>query len=198
MGLLPLAGNRERLSAYAGLQRFLLVASVIIAVVVLVVNIRGVSEPPPSGSLVLDVPALLGDCSCSCVDAAVLLAGAQGQAGPVHSVMAPKSKSPFLGVWRITEMEQWDLGYIDLDGPGFIKFEKSGSGALRFGAVEADLDCTMESEATQGRLEFSFEGRGFDADPCSGRGWAEVRTGELHGKLFIHRGDHSWFKAVRP
>ena len=43
---------RERLSAYAGLQRFLLAASVIIAVVVVVVNTRGLSEPPNAGALV--------------------------------------------------------------------------------------------------------------------------------------------------
>lgn len=43
---------RGRLSAYAGLQRFLLAASVLIAAVVLVVNVRGVSEPPAPGSLV--------------------------------------------------------------------------------------------------------------------------------------------------
>lgn len=44
--------SRERLSAYAGLQRFLLAASVIIAVVVVVVNTRGLSEPPTPGALV--------------------------------------------------------------------------------------------------------------------------------------------------
>lgn len=38
--------NRERLAAYAGLQRFLLAASAIIALVVVVVNNRGLSEPP--------------------------------------------------------------------------------------------------------------------------------------------------------
>jgi hypothetical protein len=44
--------SRERLTAYAGLQRFLLMASVIIAVVVVVVNDRGLSEPPAPGALV--------------------------------------------------------------------------------------------------------------------------------------------------
>ncbi len=44
--------SQGHLSAFAGLQRFLLVESVIIAVVVLVVNLRGVSEPPAPGALV--------------------------------------------------------------------------------------------------------------------------------------------------
>jgi hypothetical protein len=43
---------QDQLSAYAGLQRFLLAASVIITLVVVVVNSRGVSEPPTPGALV--------------------------------------------------------------------------------------------------------------------------------------------------
>ena len=44
--------SRKQLSAYAGLQRFLLAASVIIALVIAVVNGRGLSEPPTPGALV--------------------------------------------------------------------------------------------------------------------------------------------------
>lgn len=44
--------RRDKLKAYAGLQRFLLATSVIIALVVVVANRRGVSEPPTSGALV--------------------------------------------------------------------------------------------------------------------------------------------------
>jgi hypothetical protein len=44
--------RRERLSAYGGLQRFLTAASVIIAVVVWVVNSRGLSESPTPGAMV--------------------------------------------------------------------------------------------------------------------------------------------------
>jgi len=44
--------SRERLSAYAGLQRFLIAASVVIALVVWVVNTRGLSEPPTPGAMV--------------------------------------------------------------------------------------------------------------------------------------------------
>jgi len=44
--------SRERLSVYAGLQRFLASATVVIALVVVVVNERGVSQPPAPGALV--------------------------------------------------------------------------------------------------------------------------------------------------
>lgn len=49
---LYLWGRRARLSAYAGIQRFLLLASVLIVVVVWVVNVRGASAPPAPGTLV--------------------------------------------------------------------------------------------------------------------------------------------------
>ena len=44
--------RRERLRAYAGLQWFLLAASVIIAVVTWVMHTRGVAEQPTRGALV--------------------------------------------------------------------------------------------------------------------------------------------------
>jgi hypothetical protein len=44
--------GRGQLIAYVAIQRFLLAASVIMAAVVAVVNIRGLSEPPTSGALV--------------------------------------------------------------------------------------------------------------------------------------------------
>jgi len=44
--------RREHLSAYAGLQRFLLAVSLVIALVVVVLNGRGVPEPPVPGNLV--------------------------------------------------------------------------------------------------------------------------------------------------
>ena len=49
---LSLWRRREHLNAYAGLQRYLLAASLIIALVVVVLNGRGVSEPPIPGALV--------------------------------------------------------------------------------------------------------------------------------------------------
>jgi len=44
--------GREKLTAYVGMQRFLCATSLIIALVVAVVNGRGVSEPPAPGALV--------------------------------------------------------------------------------------------------------------------------------------------------
>lgn len=109
----------------------------------------------------------------------------------------PKLLNPFIGMWRIVEMEQWDKGYIDLEGPGFIKFDKAGNGHFRFGAVQGDLDCRVENYAETKRIEFSWEGNN-DADPACGRGWAVLVNGALRGHLFFHRGDESSFRATRP
>ena len=109
----------------------------------------------------------------------------------------PKSKSPFAGTWRIAEMELWGKDYIDLEGPGFIKFDSKGNGFLRFGAVEADLDCRVEGSAGRSRIEFSLEGNN-ESDPACGRGWAMLENGMLQGRLFFHRGDESSFRAIRP
>ncbi|MEE8576065.1 MAG: hypothetical protein V3T31_02310 [candidate division Zixibacteria bacterium] len=44
--------------------------------------------------------------------------------------------SPYLGKWKITEMEQWDLNYIDLVVPGYIEFEEGRDGSFQFGTVK--------------------------------------------------------------
>ena len=45
------------------------------------------------------------------------------------------------GRWRITGMEMWDQGAIDLVQPGFIEFGGDGLGQFGFIAVNGELDC---------------------------------------------------------
>jgi len=106
------------------------------------------------------------------------------------------TKSQYTGTWHITEMDCWDADYINLVVPGYISIDRDGHGFMQFGAVEADLDCRIEDLSTQQRLEFSFQG--FDeGDPISGRGWVTVSGSEMTGRIFIHHGDESGFKAVK-
>lgn len=49
-------------------------------------------------------------------------------------------------------------------------------------------------EIIKQRLEFSWDGNA-EMDNVNGRGWAEIRDGELYGKLYFYGGDKSWFKA---
>lgn len=47
----------------------------------------------------------------------------------------PASAKPFLGRWRIVEMDLWDNDYLDLIEPAFIQFDVE-DGAFVFGAVK--------------------------------------------------------------
>jgi len=110
--------------------------------------------------------------------------------------MGAKRTNPFLGRWRIVEMEQWERDYIDLVVPGYIEFEKDNLGSFQFGTVQGQLDCRVETHGVGNRIEFSWEGQN-DNDPGCGRGWAEVRDGQLYGRLYLHLGDDSSFKATK-
>lgn len=106
-----------------------------------------------------------------------------------------KASAPFIGRWRIVEMEQWDHEFIYLEGPGHITFAKGGNGSFHFGAVQGYLDCRVEELAEGQRVQFSWMGND-EMDPVFGRGWAVLRNGELHGHLYFHLGDDSSFRAV--
>ena len=103
-------------------------------------------------------------------------------------------KTPFIGSWRIVEMEQWDQDFVDLVSPGHITFTRGGRGELHFGAVDATLD--WRADATANRVDFSFEG--FDeGDEVSGRGWADLSGENLTGRIAFHLGDESGFVAEK-
>ena len=99
------------------------------------------------------------------------------------------------GRWRIVEMEVWDREAVDLLGPAFIEIKADGHGTFRFIAVEGWMDVRdVEREGRPG-IEFSWEGND-ECDPASGRGWATVAPdGSLEGRLFLHLGEDSWFRA---
>jgi hypothetical protein len=108
----------------------------------------------------------------------------------------PRSNNSFVGKWRIVEMEVWDRDYIDLVVPGHITFDRDLDGSFQFGTVRGWLDCRIEQIGKNERIEFSWEGFS-DADQGCGRGWALIRGDELHGRLYIHAGDDSSFRAQR-
>ena len=105
-------------------------------------------------------------------------------------------KNKYIGKWRIREMEHWDQNFIDLDVPGYFLFEKDKSGHFQFVAIEGEIDYRIEEVGEVERIEFSWVGHD-EGDPVSGRGWAVIDGNELHGKIYFHMGDGSWFKAKR-
>ncbi len=104
-------------------------------------------------------------------------------------------KNPFAGPWRIVWMSGWDQDYVDMEVPGHITFEIGHSGSFQFGLVQGQIDYRIDRR--HDHIEFTWDG--FDeGDELAGRGDAEIVDGELHGHLFIHLGDDSAFRAVRP
>jgi hypothetical protein len=114
-------------------------------------------------------------------------------------VVAPPARTTpadFRGCWRIESMEVWDREAIDTMGPAFIYFEGSG-GTFRFICVEGDLDCEFGQRGGRPLVQWSWNGQD-EMDPASGRGWAVLmEDGTLEGKIFIHHGDSSDFKASK-
>jgi hypothetical protein len=104
--------------------------------------------------------------------------------------------NPYLGTWRIIEMEQWDQDYIDLVVPGYFAFREDNLGEFQFGTVHGEIDYRVEPYQGTERLEFSWEGED-EMDPVSGRGWAIIEDGQPQGRLYFHEGDESGFVAAK-
>jgi hypothetical protein len=107
-----------------------------------------------------------------------------------------KRINPYLGRWRIIEMEMWDLDYVDLVNEGNFTFGDDGIGNFEFGAIKAETDYSIEKFGNTERVDFSFEGYD-EYDPVSGRGWVIIENDILSGKIFFHAGDDSEFKAKK-
>src|SRR5687768_5610063 len=100
------------------------------------------------------------------------------------------------GRWRIVEMELWDRDAVDLLGPAFIEIGSDGFGSFRFIAVDGRMDVRAVRRDGLPGIEFSWDGND-ECDPASGRGWAVLSDdGSLSGRIFLHGGDDSAFRAV--
>jgi hypothetical protein len=107
---------------------------------------------------------------------------------------ARDARSPLVGRWRITWMEQWDQSFVDAEVEGYIRFDRDGSGEFQFGYVHGNISYQMTEHNERPAVVFTFEGND-EMDPCSGRGWAFRKGDRIGGKLVFHGGDASKFKA---
>ena len=105
-----------------------------------------------------------------------------------------KKLNPYLGKWRIVEMELWDQEFIDMETDGYFHFEKDEMGKCQFGLVQGQIDYRIEKIDGIERAEFSWEGQD-ENDDATGRGWAIIKNNHLEGRFYFHLGDDSWFKA---
>lgn len=117
---------------------------------------------------------------------------------PTEVVAEESRKTPpaLLGTWRITEMEVWAQDAFDLVGSAQLTFEENALGNFGFIAVEGSMDCRFDEKDGKPLVEFSWSGAD-ENDPACGRGWALVAGNVMTGRLYIHCGDDSGFKAER-
>ncbi len=93
-------------------------------------------------------------------------------------------------------MDEWDVDYVDEEGPAFIKFGADQMGEFRFGLTSGTIDYRITERGGQPAVEWTWEGMD-EMDPCTGRGWAILEGNELHGMIFFHQGDNSGFVVKR-
>ncbi|OGB27755.1 MAG: hypothetical protein A3I66_07810 [Burkholderiales bacterium RIFCSPLOWO2_02_FULL_57_36] len=106
--------------------------------------------------------------------------------------MTTSKRNPFSGQWRIVWMDVWGQDYVDMEVPGHFTFGKNGIGDFQFGLVQGQMDYRIDGK----RVEFSWDGMD-ECDEVSGRGFAEIVENELRGRIYIHLGDDSAFRAVK-
>lgn len=108
----------------------------------------------------------------------------------------PPRNAIVVGAWRLDSMELWDRGYLDLEVPAHITFDRDGLGSFQFGAVRGWIDYRLGVMGEAVRVELSWEGFN-DSDASCGRAWATVTDGRLEGRFYLHNGDDSAFTATR-
>lgn len=106
------------------------------------------------------------------------------------------ARRPFIGEWRITDMELWDRDDLDLLGPAHLTLDGRGQGSMGFLAIQASVDYRPGARDGLPAVEFSFDGND-EGDRVSGRGWAILAEHTLRGRVFFHEGDESAFSATR-
>ena len=68
-------------------------------------------------------------------------------------------------------MELWERDDIDMLRPGYIPFNRNGTGEFHFLAVEGERDCAVGMRDSRPTVEFSCSGHE-EMDQSCGRGWA--------------------------
>lgn len=58
------------------------------------------------------------------------------------------------------------------------------------------MDCRLTTREGEEAIEWSWDGND-EMDAAQGRGWAVVKSNELHGMIFFHGGDDSEFVAKK-
>ncbi len=102
----------------------------------------------------------------------------------------------FAGTWHITEMDEWDEGYINMEVQAHIKLDKEGGGEFQFGLVRGSIvDGWMDEDGES--YEFNWEGSD-EMDEASGNCVLNLTDQDhIEGEFTFDNGDSSGFQAKR-
>ena len=112
--------------------------------------------------------------------------------------MAKKAKAPnpFVGIWRIVSMPDFDEKYLHEEVQAFIEFDERNSGEFQFSYVHGFMDCRLTTRDGEPTIEWTWDGND-EMDPAQGRGHAALKGTEIHGTIFFHQGDDYDFVAKK-
>lgn len=100
--------------------------------------------------------------------------------------------NPFPSQWRIVEMSMFGIEMFETP---MLWLHDERHGFLRFCGMEAGVDYQLSERDAKPFIEFTWwEPHRL---PHCGRGWASINGHTLQGKIYMHAGDHSDFKAVQ-
>ncbi len=108
----------------------------------------------------------------------------------------PKPKNPYTGRWRVVSMSAWEQEFIDEEEEGYIESNDRGSGEFHFGYVHGQMHCPLTARDGEPAVEWTWDGND-EMDRVEDRGWAIIKSDELHGMIFFHGGDDSGFSAKK-
>jgi hypothetical protein len=101
------------------------------------------------------------------------------------------------GTWHITDMENWDEDYFNMEVQAYIELDEAGCGEFQFGLVTGQIDGEIVRDESSEKLEFTWEGCD-ENDEAFGSGWLKLKNkNTLQGKIKFHQGDSSLFSAKR-
>lgn len=112
--------------------------------------------------------------------------------------MAKKAKieNPFVGLWRIVSMPDFEDSYLNEEVRAFIEIDVRNSGEFQFGYVHGYMDCRLTARDGGPAIEWTWDGND-EMDAAQGRGVAILKKTELHGTIFFHQGDDYEFVAKK-
>jgi hypothetical protein len=103
----------------------------------------------------------------------------------------------FEGIWHITEMQNWDEDYFNMEVQAYLEINERGSGDFQFGLVRGYIDGEAVKEQSGEKLEFTWDGND-ENDEAFGSGWLKLKDkNTMEGKIKFHHGDSSLFSAKR-